>query len=154
MAACTLGCFGKHQASRSGEVNLPLSLALVRPRLEDCAQFGASQYQTRASPAEGHRDGDRGWSTWCTRPRAESGQPEEGRCQGRPYCYLIGQQSQTFPRTQRKDKLGDGECQLEARKKNIMRVITHWERLPGEVVESPSLQTFKTKLVITVSNLL
>ena len=35
-----------------------------------------------------------------------------------------------------------------------MRVVKHWNRLPGEVVEAPSLETFKVKLHGALSNLI
>jgi len=34
-----------------------------------------------------------------------------------------------------------------------MRVIKHWNRLPKEFVESPSLDVFKTQLDTVVGNL-
>jgi len=34
-----------------------------------------------------------------------------------------------------------------------MRVVKHWHRLPGEVVEAPSLETFKVRLDGALSNL-
>jgi len=38
------------------------------------------------------------------------------------------------------------------RKKFFMiRVVKHWNRLPGEVVETPSLETFKARLDGTLS---
>ena len=44
---------------------------------------------------------------------------------------------------------------LEIRKKFFtMRVVKHWNRLPREVVEAPSLETFKTRLDRTLSNLI
>ena len=36
----------------------------------------------------------------------------------------------------------------------MMRVVKHWNRLSREVVETPSLETFKVKLDRALSNLL
>ena len=35
----------------------------------------------------------------------------------------------------------------------MRRVVKHWHRLPREVVEAPSLETFEARLVGTLSNL-
>ena len=37
---------------------------------------------------------------------------------------------------------------------NIMRVIEHWNRLPRKIVESPSLETFRTNLDAYLCSLL
>ncbi|KFP44940.1 hypothetical protein N324_01124, partial [Chlamydotis macqueenii] len=35
-----------------------------------------------------------------------------------------------------------------------MRVVEHWNRLPREVVDAPSLETFKARLDEALSNLI
>ncbi|KFV55023.1 hypothetical protein N341_00330, partial [Tyto alba] len=44
---------------------------------------------------------------------------------------------------------------LDIRKKFFtMRVVKHWSRLPREVVDAPSLETFKVRLDGALSNLI
>ncbi|KFP19926.1 hypothetical protein Z169_05701, partial [Egretta garzetta] len=52
-------------------------------------------------------------------------------------------------------KLNQGRFRLDIRKKFFtMRVVKHWNRLPREVVEAPSLGTFKARLDGALSNLM
>ncbi|KFZ50124.1 hypothetical protein N338_12822, partial [Podiceps cristatus] len=52
-------------------------------------------------------------------------------------------------------KLQEGRYRLDIRKKFFtMRVVKHWHRLPREVVEAPSLDTFKTRLDVALGNLI
>jgi len=51
-------------------------------------------------------------------------------------------------------KLREGRFRLDIRKKFFtVRMVKHWNRLPREVVEAPSLETFKARLDGALSNL-
>ncbi|KFW69921.1 hypothetical protein AS28_02964 [Pygoscelis adeliae] len=44
---------------------------------------------------------------------------------------------------------------MDVRKKFFtMRVVKHWNRLPREAVDAPSLETFKVRLDRALSNLI
>jgi len=52
-------------------------------------------------------------------------------------------------------KLKEDRFRLDIRKKFFtMRVVRHVHRLPREVVDAPSLETFKARLDVALSNLI
>jgi len=52
-------------------------------------------------------------------------------------------------------KLKEGKFRLDIRKNFFtMRVVKRWNGLPREVVEAPSLETFKARLDRALSNLI
>ena len=52
-------------------------------------------------------------------------------------------------------KLREGRFRLVLRKKSFtVRVVRHWNRMPSDVVDAPSLETFKERLDQALGNLI
>ncbi|GAB0182046.1 hypothetical protein GRJ2_000669900 [Grus japonensis] len=157
-----LGCIKKSVASRSREVILPLYSALVRPHLEYCVQFWAPQFkndkellgrvQWRATEMI------KGLEHLSYEERLrELGQfsLEKRRLRGHlisTYKHLKDRCDRTRGRGH---KVEHRKFCLNMRKNFFtLRVTEQWNRLPREVVESPSLKIFKTRLDMILCNLL
>jgi len=133
-------------APRSREGILPLCSALVRPHLESCIQLWSPQHRKDMELLE------------LVQRRAAKmvrGLEHLQHCEER--LRELGLFSRACCHRARGNglKLKEGRFKPDRRKKFFtMRVVKHWHRFPRQLVDAPSLETFKARLDGALNNLI
>ncbi|KAK4817751.1 hypothetical protein QYF61_026974 [Mycteria americana] len=157
-----LGCIKRSVASRLRGVNLPLYSTLVRLHLQYCVQLWSPQHRKDMELLERVQRRATSMIRGVEHLSYEERLLEKRRLQGdliAAFQYLKGACKKDGHRLLNRAcsnrtrgnvfKLKEGRFSLDLRKNFFtLRAVKHWPRLPREVADAPSLETFKVRIAV------